>query len=141
MYELKTRETDVEVEAFLDSVPNPQRREDAKRVCAMMARISGYPPKMWGPSIVGFGRYRYTYDSGHSGEMCRTGFSPRKSELVLYVIAGFERYRALMDRLGRHRTGKSCLYIRKLSDVDEEVLEQLIAEGLAYINEQYPEGA
>ena len=94
-----------------------------------------------GPSIVGFGRYRYTYDSGHSGEMCRTGFSPRKSELVLYVIAGFERYRALMDRLGRHRTGKSCLYIRKLSDVDEEVLEQLIAEGLAYINAQYPEGA
>lgn len=141
MYELKTRETDVEVEAFLDSVPNPQRREDAKRVCAMMARISGYPPKMWGPSIVGFGRYRYTYDSGHSGEMCRTGFSPRKSELVLYVIAGFERYRALMDRLGKHRTGKSCLYIKKLADVDEAVLEQLIAEGLAYINEQYPEGA
>ena len=140
-YELKTKETEVGVDDFLDAVPDPQRREDAKKLRSMMERISGYPAKMWGPTIVGFGRYRYTYASGHSGEMCRTGFSPRAKELVLYILDSFERHQALMDRLGKHRTGKCCLYIKRLSDVDESVLETLIAEGLDHTRERYPEEA
>ena len=140
-YELKTKETEVGVDDFLDAVPDEGRREDAKKVRAMMERISGYPARMWGPSIVGFGRYGYTYDSGHSGEMARIGFSPRARELVLYLIGGFPRHQALMDRLGKYRTGKSCLYVRRLSDIDEDVLEDLVREGLAYMREKYPEGA
>ena len=138
-YELKTKQTEIGVEQFLDAVPDAQRREDARKLCATMARLSGHPPKMWGPSIVGFGRYRYTYDSGHSGEMARIGFSPRKSELVLYLSGDYSRHQALMDRLGKHRTGKSCLYIKKLADVDEAVLEELIKESLAWMDEKYPE--
>jgi hypothetical protein len=107
----------------------------------MMERVSGYPAKMWGPTIVGFGRYHYRYDSGHEGESARIGFSPRARELVLYLIGGFPRHQALMDRLGKYKTGKSCLYVKRLSDIDEPVLEQLVAEGLAYMREKYPEGA
>jgi hypothetical protein len=141
MYELKTKPTEVTVDNFLDAVPDPQRREDGRKVRAMMERISGEPAKMWGPSIVGFGRYHYRYDSGHEGDMARTGFSPRAKELVLYLTDGFPRHQALMDRLGKYRTGKSCLYIKRLSDVDESVLEALIAESLDYMREKYPEGA
>ena len=140
-YEAKTRETEVDVDAFIDAVPDPQRREDAKRLRAMMERVSGYPARMWGPSIVGFGRYHYRYESGHEGEAARIGFSPRAKELVLYVVESFSRYQALMDRLGKYKTGKSCLYVKRLSDVDEAVLEELIAEGLAYMRDKYPEHA
>ena len=140
-YELKTKATEVGVDDFLDAVPDPGRREDAKKVRAMMERISGYPAKMWGPSIVGFGRYAYTYDSGHSGEMARIGFSPRARELVFYVLDGSPRQRALLDRLGKHKTGKCCLYVKRLSDLDENVLEELIREGLAFTAEKYPEHA
>lgn len=139
-YELKTRETEVTVDDFIANVPDPQRREDAKKLRAMMERISGYPARMWGPSIIGFGRYKYRYESGHEGEMARIGFSPRAKELVLYVVDDFPRHRALMDRLGKHRTGKCCLYIKRLSDVDEEVLEELVTEGFARTREKYPEG-
>ena len=138
-YEAKTRETGVGVDAFLEAVPDAGRREDAKKVRAMMERISGYPAKMWGPSIVGFGRYQYRYDSGHEGEICRIGFSPRAKELVLYLLGDFPRQRALLDKLGRHRTGKSCLYVKRLSDVDESVLEELIAEALDYMRDRYPD--
>ena len=96
---------------------------------------------MWGPSIVGFGRYHYRYDSGHEGEWCRIGFSPRAKELVVYIVGGFPRHQPLMDRLGKHRTGKSCLYIKRLADVDPSVLEQLITESLDHMREKYPEGA
>jgi hypothetical protein len=139
-YELKTRQTEVEVDDFLEAVPDPGRREDARQLRAMMERISGYPARMWGPTIVGFGRYKYRYDSGHEGEMARLGFSPRARELVLYVVSGFPRHQALMDRLGKYRTGKSCLYVKRLSDVDEAVLKSLIAEGLDYMRGKYPEG-
>ena len=138
-YELKTKETEVGVDDFLDAVPDEGRREDAKKVRAMMERISGYPARMWGPSIVGFGRYSYTYDSGHSGEMARIGFSPRARELVLYLIGGFPRHQALMDRLGKYKTGKSCIYIKRLSDVDEDVLEALVVKALDYMREKYPD--
>jgi hypothetical protein len=138
-YELKTKPTEISVDEFLDSVPDPGRREDARKVRAMMERISGYPAKMWGPTIVGFGRYSYTYDSGHSGEMARIGFSPRARELVFYLLDDFPRHQALMDRLGKHKTGKCCLYVKRLSDLDEAVLEELIREALAYLAEKYPE--
>src|SRR5688572_21951187 len=140
-YELKTKQTEVGVDDFIGAVPDPGRREDAKKLRAMMERISGYPAAMWGPSIVGFGRYHYRYASGHEGEMARIGFSPRAKELVLYLIGGFPRHQALMDRLGKYKSGKSCLYVKRLSDVDESVLESLIAEGLAYMREKYPEDA
>jgi hypothetical protein len=138
---IKTTQTDVSVEAFLDMIADPGRREDARAVRAMMARVTGKPAAMWGPSIVGFGSYHYRYDSGHEGTMCRLGFSPRKAELVLYVLTGARGQDALLGRLGRHRTGKSCLYIKRLGDVDEGVLEELIVHALAYMNGKYPEGA
>jgi hypothetical protein len=141
MAETKTKPTGVAVDDFIDKVPNPQRREDAKKVRAMLERLSGEPARMWGPSIVGFGSYHYKYDSGHEGDMARIGFSPRKAELVLYVLTGAPDQEAQLARLGKHKTGKVCLYIKKLSDVDEAVLEELIVGTLAYMDEKYPEGA
>ena len=141
MAELKTKPTEVSVDDFLDAVPDSQRREDGKRVRAMMERLSGEPARMWGPSIVGFGTCHYKYDSGREGDMPRLGFSPRAKELALYITSEFDRYRELMDRLGKYKTGKSCLYIKRLSDVDEEVLEQLTAASLERLREKYPEGA
>jgi Domain of unknown function (DU1801) len=141
MAELKTRPTGIAVEAFLDGVADPQRREDARKLRATMERLSGEPATMWGPSIVGFGRCHYRYDSGREGEMPRIGFSPRARELVLYVVDSFPRHRHLMDRLGKHKTGKVCLYIKRLSDVDESVLEALVIESLDHMREKYPEGA
>ena len=141
MAELKTKPTGVAVDAFLDAVPDPQRREDAKKVRAMMERVSGHPAKMWGPSIVGFGTYHYKYESGHEGDMARIGFSPRARELVLYLLGDIPSHQVLMDRLGKYKTGKCCLYIKRLSDVDETVLEELTAETLAYMREKYPDGA
>jgi len=138
MAEIKTKPTAVAVDAFIDAVPNPQRREDGKKVRAMMERLTGEPAAMWGPSIVGFGAYHYKYDSGHEGTMCRLGFSPRKAELVLYVLTEAGDQDALLARLGKHKTGKCCLYIKKLADVDEAVLEELIVGALAYMDEKYP---
>lgn len=141
MAEIKTRPTEVSVEAFIDAVENPARRADARRVHAMLARITGAPARMWGPTIIGFGEYHYTYDSGHSGVMCRLGFSPRKAELVLYLLTGAPEQADQLARLGKHKTGKSCLYVRTLADVDEAVLEELATGALAYMNAKYPEGA
>jgi Domain of unknown function (DU1801) len=141
MAEIKTKPTGVAVDQFLDAVPNPQRREDGKALRQTFERITGEPATMWGPSIVGFGSYHYKYDSGHEGDMARVGFSPRKAELVLYVLTEAGNQDALLARLGKHKTGKCCLYIKKLSDVDEAVLEELIVGTLAYMNEKYPEGA
>jgi hypothetical protein len=141
MTEIKTKPTSVSVDAFIDAVPDPTRREDAKVVRAMMERLTGQPAAMWGPSIIGFGSYHYKYDSGHSGTMCRLGFSPRKAELVLYVLTEAGGQDEFLERLGKHRTGKCCLYIKKLANVDMDVLEALTADSLAYMNEKYPEGA
>jgi hypothetical protein len=136
--ENKTKPTDASVAAFIDAVEPAQRRADAKTLCAMMERLSGEPPVMWGPSIIGFGTCHYRYDSGHEGDMGRIGFSPRKASLVLYVVLGFPRYEALMAKLGKYTTGKSCLYIKKLADVDMDVLEQLMVASLADMAERYP---
>jgi len=138
MAELKTKPTGVAVDAFIDNVADPQRREDAHKLRAMMERLSGEPAAMWGPSIVGFGSYHYKYDSGHEGDMARIGFSPRARELVLYLLADIPRHRALLDRLGKYKTGKCCLYMKRLSDVDEAVLEEMVVETLAYMDEKYP---
>lgn len=141
MADIKTKPTTVAVDDFIDAVEPVQRRKDAKTVRAMMERLTGEPPRMWGPSIIGFGEYHYKYDSGHEGDMCRMGFSPRKSALTIYLVPGFERDKPLMERLGKHKTGKSCLYINKLADVDMAVLEQLARASLDYMDERYPEGA
>jgi hypothetical protein len=124
--ENKTQATDADVAAFLDAVEPDERRADGKTVCAMMQRISGEPPVLWGPSIIGFGRCHYRYDSGREGDMPRIGFSPRKAGLVLYVVFGFPPFDEILGRLGKHTTSKSCLYIKKLADVDMAVLEELI---------------
>ena len=141
MAEIKTRATEVSVDEFIEAVENPQRREDAKRVRAMFGRLTGEPATMWGPTIIGFGSYHYKYDSGHEGEMCRMGFSPRAKELVLYVLTQSVDQAPLLEKLGKHRTGKSCLYIKRLADVDMAVLDQLMRASLDHMNEKYPEGA
>ncbi|HQN09470.1 MAG TPA: DUF1801 domain-containing protein [Thermoanaerobaculia bacterium] len=126
MAEPKTKKTDASVAAFLDAVADPRRREDAREVLALMKRITGEEPKMWGPSIVGFGSYTYTYASGQTGDWPIAGFSPRKQALTLYLMPGFEKDADLMKRLGKHKTGKSCLYLNRLADVDAGVLEELV---------------
>jgi hypothetical protein len=124
----KTQATDASVEAFLAKVEPEQRREDGRLVAEMMARITGEPATMWGPSIIGFGTHHYRYESGREGDICRIGFSPRKAQLVFYVGAGSGRLDPLLAKLGKHSTGKGCLYVKKLADVDQAVLEALIAK-------------
>jgi hypothetical protein len=122
--EIKTTPTDASVDAFLDGVEHPVRRVDGKAVRAMLERVSGEPSVMWGPSIVGFGSYHFRYASGHEGDMCHVGFSPRSANLALYV-GGFPEYEELLAKLGKHKRAKACLYINKLADVDLAVLEEL----------------
>jgi uncharacterized protein DUF1801 len=129
MAENKTKPTKVSPASFISRLPNGQRRKDAKELVAMMRKASGKPPKMWGPSIIGFGSYHYVYDSGREGDICRIGFSPRKPNLVLYLMSALKQT-ALMSKLGKYTTGKSCLYIKTLDDVDRGVLRQLIARSL-----------
>src|SRR3712207_3063185 len=133
--------SEADVSAFLAGVEPARRREDAQAVCAVMERLSGEPPAMWGASMVGFGRYRYRYDSGREGEAFLTGFSPRKGALTLYVTGDFPRREALLARLGKHTTGKSCVYLKSLDDVDGSVLEELIAESLAWMRATHREPA
>jgi Domain of unknown function (DU1801) len=125
MAETKTKATESDVAAFLDRAEPEQRRVDGHALSEMFERVTGAAATMWGPSIVGYGRYRYKYDSGREGESCRVGFSPRKASLVLYVDAG--SHDTLLARLGKHSTGKGCLYVKKLADVDAGVLEQIVA--------------
>ena len=137
MAELKTRPTDASVEAFLDAVEDERKRSDARVIAGMMAEITGAPGVMWGSSIVGFGSYHYRYASGREGDFLETGFSPRKRALTLYVMAGFSEYDDLLDRLGKHTTGKSCLYVKRLSDIDLDVLRELLQRSVAHIREKY----
>ena len=124
MAETKTKPTQVSVDDFLEGVAHPVRRADGQALRAMMERVTGEPATMWGPSIVGFGSYHYRYASGHEGDSCRIGFSPRSANLVLYV-GGFPEYEALLVKLGRHKRSKACLYLNKLADVDLAVLEEI----------------
>jgi hypothetical protein len=134
---LKTTVNDADVLKFLQSVEHEKRKEDSLVVLELMKEVTGEEPKMWGSSIVGFDQYHYKYDSGREGDFFKVGFSPRKQSLTVYIMPGFERYEELMDQLGKYKTGKSCLYINKLEDVDMEVLGQLIRESYEYMNKKY----
>jgi hypothetical protein len=133
MAENKTQVTDADVMEFLNNVADARRREDSLAVLALMADVTGEEPKMWGSSIVGFGAYHYKYASGREGDMPLTGFSPRKQALTLYIMGGFEQYDDLLAKLGKHTTGSSCLYIKRLSDVDMGVLAELVTQSVEFM--------
>jgi len=135
--ENKTRATIASVTEFINSIEDRQKRADARKVAAIMRRVTGKRAKMWGSSIVGYGTYHYKYESGREGDFMITGFSPRKQALTVYILAGFRRFDTLMGKLGKYKTGKSCLYIKRLSDVDEKVLEQLIDRSVKYMRKNY----
>jgi len=130
MAELKTKKTKASVAAFLDQISDEQRRKDCQRVLKIMKEATGEQPRMWGSSIVGFGAYKYRYASGHEGEWPIIGFSPRKNDLTLYIMPGFADHTELMAKLGKHKTGKSCLYIKKLDDVELPILKKLITKSV-----------
>lgn len=138
-YEAKTKPTEISVADFIASVEDPRRRADSEILCALFEELSGEPPVMWGPSIVGFGRYQYRYDSGHEGEWARIGFSPRKGNLSVYIMSGFKGREALVARLGKVKTSVSCLYINRLDKVDMEALRELAVQSLDYMRETYPD--
>ena len=135
----KTRPTDVSVESHLAAIVNEQQRNDAQALVALMRRVTKQEPRMWGPSIVGFGSYHYKYASGHEGDSALTGFAVRGSELVVYIASGFEGRDDLLAKLGKHRTGKVCVYIRRLANVDLKVLETLLARSVADTKRRYPQ--
>ena len=137
MAENKTKKTGMSVTSFVKSIEPPQRRADAKKVAAMMRRATGKRARMWGSSIVGYGTYHYKYDSGREGDFMLTGYSPRKQALTVYIIPGFSKFAPLMKKLGKYKTGKVCLYIRRLSDVDENVLEKLIEGSVKAMRKKY----
>jgi hypothetical protein len=140
MAEAKTKPTNENVRDFLNRIPEAERREDCFAVAKMMEEITGEKPKMWGPSIVGFGSYHYKYGSGREGDWMMTGFSPRKKDLTLYLMMGFEKRAELMEKLGKHKHAKSCLYIKRLSDIHVPTLKKLIKVSVkdlkAYIKAQ-----
>jgi hypothetical protein len=133
MAELKTKLNDASVTDFLNSVDDAEKRKDCFKLVDMMREITGAEPKMWGTAIVGFGTYHYRYASGREGDWMQVGFSPRKQSLTLYIMSGFSRYEELMKKLGKHKTGKSCLYVNRLSDVDPVVLRKLIKQSVAHV--------
>ncbi len=134
----KTQKTAQSVEAFLQGVKPEQKQADCFTILEMMKDISGYKPIMWGASIIGFGEYHYKYESGREGDMCRVGFSPRAQNLTIYIMPGYQDFDDELSRLGKHKMGKSCLYIKRLSDIDETVLREIIAKDLAMMEEKYP---
>ena len=135
MAELKTKRTDSSVKAFLDKVTDESRRRDCQALVRLMKRAVKAEPKMWGPAIIGFGDYRYKYASGRENDWFLVGFSPRKQDLTLYIMAGFDRFDALLATLGKYKTGKSCLYIKRLSDIDLSVLEALIVASVKHLKQ------
>lgn len=137
MSSAKTLPTGADVGAFLNSVEPLRRREDGLALDALFRRVTGFQPVIWGPSIVGYGRYNYTYASGHSGTFLATGFSPRKSALSLYIMPGYADFGDILKRLGKHKMGKSCLYINRLADVDMGVLAELIKAGLTDLSKRW----
>lgn len=126
MTELKTKPNDGSVEAFLNNVSDPKKRQDSYAILELMKQVTGEEPVLWGDSIIGFGCYHYCYESGREGDWFLTGFSPRAQNLTLYIMAGFDQYEALLARLGKYKTGKACLYIKKMEDVDMDVLRELV---------------
>lgn len=138
MYEQKTKETDADVIEFIESVDSPKKREDAYRLLQIFEETSGYEAKMWGTSIIGFGSYHYVYPTGHAGDAPLVGFSPRKAKISLYFATGDEDRQSLLDSFGKHTSGKSCVYINKVDDIDQGILKQLIDRSIAFLQELYP---
>jgi hypothetical protein len=138
-YEAKTRQTEISVADFIAAVENPKRRADAETLCALFEEISGEPPKMWGPSIIGFGSYHYRYASGHEGDAPRLGFSPRKAQTVIYVMSGFKGQEEMIARIGKVKTSVSCMYVNRLDQIDMGVLREMAVASLAQMREQYPD--
>ena len=138
MSDNKTQPTETDVRGFLEAVEHPTRRADGLRLAEIFREVTGYTPVMWGPSIVGYGRYHYRYASGREGDFLATGFSPRKANLSIYIMPGYADFGEMLGRLGKHKKGKSCLYINKLADIDEDVLRELIAAGLRDLATHWP---
>lgn len=138
MTETKTKPTAASVEMHIAAIANAQQRSDALALVALMQRVTQHEPRMWGPSIVGFGSYHYQYASGHEGDAALAGFAVRKSEFAIYIVSGFEGQQDLLDRLGKHKTAKACLYVKRLADVDIQVLEELLARSVAEMKRRYP---
>ncbi len=138
-YEAKTKPTEISVTDFIAAVENPTRRADAETLCALFEEISGEPPKMWGPSIIGFGSYHYRYDSGHEGDAPRLGFSPRKAQTVVYIMSGFKGQDEMLARIGKVKTSVSCMYVNRLDQIDLGVLREMAVASLAQMREKYPD--
>jgi len=133
MAELKTKPNDGSGEAFLNNVSDPKKRQDSFAILELMQQVTGEEPVMWGDSIVGFGNYHYCYESGREGDWFLTGFSPRAQSLTLYIMSGFDQYDELMSKLGKYKTGKACLYVKKIDDIDQGVLRELVRLSVEFI--------
>lgn len=138
MTEAKTRQTDLSVDAYLDAIADVARRKDCRELITLMSAVTKCEPKMWGTGIVGFGTYHYTYASGHDGDACLTGFASRKGDISIYLMCGFDGDEALFAKLGKHKMGKACLYVRHLSDIELPVLEQLVFHSVSEVKRRYP---
>jgi hypothetical protein len=138
MAELKTKENEASVEDFLNGISDEKKRQDCFTLLELMRQVTQSEAKMWGSSIVGFGRYHYKYASGREGDACLTGFSPRKQNLTLYIMAGFDQYDELMKRLGKYSTGKSCLYVKRLDDIDLPTLKELVKQSVDHMVKTNP---
>jgi hypothetical protein len=139
MAELKTKQTDSSVQAYFEAIEDEQRRQDCMAIAEIMRRVTKEEPRMWGTSIVGFGSYHYKYESGHEGDSCVVGFASRKSDISVYIRSGFESRERLLAELGKHKMGKACLYIKRLSDIQIPVLEKLVSESVTQVRRHYPE--
>ncbi|KGA99067.1 hypothetical protein AJ85_17415 [Alkalihalobacillus alcalophilus ATCC 27647 = CGMCC 1.3604] len=139
MYELKTKETDHDVIEFIEKVESPKKKQDAYQLLDIFTEVTGYEAKMWGPSIIGFGSYHYKYKTGHEGDAPLVGFSPRKAKISLYFATGDAKRDELLKEFGKHTSGKACVYISKIADIDVDVLKALIKQSIIFLRETYPE--
>ncbi|MFI8574309.1 DUF1801 domain-containing protein [Rossellomorea aquimaris] len=138
MYELKTKQNDSSVIEFIEALENPKKREDAYKLLDIFTETTGFEAKMWGPSIIGFGSYHYKYKTGHEGDAPLVGFSPRKAKISLYFAPGDPEREKVLDSFGKHTTGKACVYINKVADIDQDVLKQLINQSVNFLQKTYP---
>lgn len=137
MAENKTKPTDQSVKAFINALDDEQKIADSNALIDLMKEVTGCEPKMWGSSIIGFDQYHYKYESGREGDFLKVGFSPRKREFSIYLMCSFDKNERLMEKLGKHRTGKSCLYVKRLKDIDINVLKELVEESIKFVDEKY----
>ena len=136
-YQAKTTETADSVAAFIKKIPDAQRQQDALALVDIMEKQSGFPAKMWGPAIIGFGSYHYVYESGHEGDAPLVGFSPRKNEFALYLSSSFDKREELLQQFGKHKTAKACVYIKKIEDIKVDVLKKMIAASVKHVKAKY----